>query len=67
MLKIGLTKGDNAVVFRDKIATQLKRPEIWEKMDEEVARRDEEQKIRNGDLEAGEEEKDEKHVVYLEK
>jgi len=56
-------------VFRDKVATQLKRPEIWEKMDEEVARRAEEQKIRDGGEVESEErmEKDEKEVVYIEK
>lgn len=59
--------GPCTVVFNDKLATQLKRPEIWEKMDEEVARRDEEMKIRNGDIEPEREEKDEKEVIYLEK
>ncbi|ETI22302.1 hypothetical protein G647_06376 [Cladophialophora carrionii CBS 160.54] len=55
-------------VFRDKVATQLKRPEIWEKMDEEIARRAEEQKIRNGEMDTveGDYKGDEK-VIYIEK
>ncbi len=56
------------VVFKDKVATQLQRTEIWERMDEEVARRAEEQKIRNGEVESQEGEgKGEKEVFYLEK
>ncbi|EXJ68136.1 uncharacterized protein A1O5_08751 [Cladophialophora psammophila CBS 110553] len=61
----------NIFVFRDKVATQLKRPEMWERMDEEVARRAEEEMIRNGEqVEGGSEdggEKGEQEVVYLEK
>lgn len=66
---------DNILVFRDKVATQLSRPEMWEQMDAEVARRAEEEKIRDGgvvdvvgldgdDVDA---EKGEKTVVYVEK
>jgi len=37
-------------VFRDKLATQLKRPDIWAEMDAEVARRDEgdDDKVKSG-------------------
>ncbi len=55
------------VVFKDTVATQLKRPEIWEKMDEEVGRRAEEQKIRNGEVQTDGDGKGEKEVIYVEK
>jgi hypothetical protein len=60
----------NILVFRDKIATQLKRPEQFEAMDREFARRAEEEMIRSGevgelrDVEKGERDGD---VLFLEK
>jgi hypothetical protein len=58
---------DTVFVFRDKVATQLKRPEIWERMDEEVARRAEEQKIRDGEMDIEGEFKGDEKVIYIEK
>lgn len=49
----------NIFVFKDKVATQLKRPEQWEALEAEFERKAEEDKIRAGqdheqaDLEAG--------------
>lgn len=54
------------------MATQLKRPEVWEKMDEEIAKRADEEKIKNGEVFEEHEVTDgmtkgEDEVVYLEK
>ncbi|EXJ58730.1 hypothetical protein A1O7_06159 [Cladophialophora yegresii CBS 114405] len=57
----------NIFVFRDKVATQLQRPEIWEKMDEEIARRAEEQKIRNGEMDVEGDYKGDEKVIYMQK
>ncbi|KIW48354.1 uncharacterized protein PV06_00949 [Exophiala oligosperma] len=62
----------NIFVFNDKMATQLKRPEVWEKMDEEIAKRADEEKIKNGEVFEEHEVTDgmtkgEDEVVYLEK
>lgn len=61
----------NIFVHRDKVATQLKRPEQWEQLDREFTRLAEEEKIRSGqiDVEASaiDMEKDGDRVVYLEK
>jgi len=57
----------NIFVFKDKIATQLQRPELYERMDAEIARRDEEERIRNGEVDATDEDKESKEVAYLEK
>ncbi|KAI1618777.1 MFS transporter [Exophiala viscosa] len=54
-------------VFRDKIATQLQRPEKYERMDAEIARRDEEERIRNGEVDVTDDDKGSKEVAYLEK
>jgi hypothetical protein len=52
-------------VFKDKVATQLSRPEIWEKMDEEVARRADEERIRRGSVDSTL--NGEKDILHLEK
>ncbi len=57
----------NILVFKDKVATQLKRPEMWERMDMEIARRADEEKIGKGQVDVVDEEKGDKDVVYLEK
>ena len=62
----------NIFVFNDEMATQLKRPEVWERMDEEIARRADEEKIKNGDVFEEHEVADgmtkgDDEVVYLEK
>jgi hypothetical protein len=57
----------NIFVFKDKVATQLKRPEMWERMDMEFARRADEEKARSGDVDVVDEDKGNKDVIYLEK
>lgn len=59
----------NIFVHRDKVATQLHRPEAWERLDQEFARRAEEDKVRSGtgELDVLDEEKGHSDVVYLEK
>lgn len=60
----------NIFVHRDKVATQLSRPEQWEQLDLEFTRRAEEEKIRSGeiDVEAAADSKGDKaDVIYLEK